>query len=288
MLGSYNLITIGNLSTTTNVANRTLVCGSITSSSSATFASNANPPSPSNYTLEVNGQIVGGGSLNIIAGSFGVGTNPSHTIVQTSSSPVQYTLDGRQVNIEAGNSGATLNVDTNLANTCQSVTTSLQQFSQILSTFSNTSENTVTIPTSQAGPVNLNVNAVNSNGISVFNLNGNQLLNNNLVQQIQLNVASSINSSLQLVVINLSGKSISFDQGNLVGNWFTSQTGQSQTIWNLPQATTLTITQFWMGTLLAPNAQVTDSTQINGAVAVYSLTTTGLVNNPSIALPSCV
>ncbi len=66
LLGSYNLITIGNLSTTTNVANRTLVCGSITSSSSATFASNANPPSPSNYTLEVNGQIVGGGSLNIL------------------------------------------------------------------------------------------------------------------------------------------------------------------------------------------------------------------------------
>ena len=133
------------------------------------------------------------------------------------------------------------------------------------------------------------MNAVDSNGYAVFNLNGNTVLNNGQVQQIELIVASSVSSALKLVVINLYGTTISFGQGNLVGTWFNSiSTGRARTIWNLPQATSLSISRNWMGALLAPYATVTTSVNIDGATAVYSLTTTAELHNPPILIPACL
>ena len=128
-----------------------------------------------------------------------------------------------------------------------------------------------------------------SNGVAVFNLDGNTVLNNNLVQQIEIINGSSVSSTLQLVVINLYGTSISFAQGNFVGTWLNSvTTGRAQTIWNLPQATTLTISRNWIGALLAPYAAVTTSVNIDGAAAVLSLTTTAELHNPPIIIPACL
>ena len=286
---SFNLITLGNLSTASDVENRTLVCGSLVSSSSANFAIHitSNTNTSSVYSLEVNGQVSSGNPINVNAGSFGVGTNPTHTIV--ASGVVGYTLDGRQVNMNGGNQGATLNVDANLTATCAATTTGIQTLSSILAQLSNVTGNNVTIPTSQSGPLNFYVNAVNNNGIAVFNLDGNTVLNNGLVQQIELIVGSSVSSTLKLVVINLYGSSISFGQGNLVGTWFNSiVTGRAQTIWNLPQATSLTISRNWMGALLAPYATVTASVNIDGATAVGSLTTTAELHDPPIIIPACL
>jgi choice-of-anchor A domain-containing protein len=133
------------------------------------------------------------------------------------------------------------------------------------------------------------VNNVDANGLAVFNLVGNTVLNNQLVQQIEIIIGSSVTSTLQLVVINLSGTSISFAQGNLVGIWLNSiSTGRSHTLWNLPQATSLSITHNWMGALLAPYAVVTASVNIDGATAVLSLTTTAELHDPPIILPPCI
>jgi len=191
--------------------------------------------------------------------------------------------------MNGGNQGATVNVDPNLAATCAAVTTGIQTLSSILAQLSNVTGNNVTIPTSQPGPLNFYVNAVDSNGVAVFNLDGNTVLNNGLVQQIELIVGSSVSSTLQLVVINLYGTSITFGQGNLVGTWFTSvTTGRALTIWNLPQATSLTINQNWMGALLAPYAAVTALVDIDGAAAVLSLTTNAELHNPPIIIPACL
>ena len=266
-----------------------MICGSLVSSSSANFAIHiiSNPNTSSIYSIEVNGQVVSGNPINVNAGSFGVGTSPSHTI--TSSGPVGYTLDGRQVNINGGNQGATINVDANLTATCVAMTNDIQTLSSILTQLPNGTGNNVSIPTSQSGPLNFYVNTVNNNGVAVFSLNGNTVLNNVLVQQIELIVASSVSSTLKLVVINLYGTSISFSQGNLVGTWFNSiSTGRARTIWNLPQATTLSISRNWMGALLAPYATVTTSVNIDGATAVYSLTTNAELHNPPIIIPPCL
>ncbi len=290
LFASYNLITLGDLSTNVGVQNRTIICGSLTSSDSSTFASDVGQSSysQSNYTLQLNGNISSGNAIQVNEGSFGVGTNPSHNIVN-SSSPVQYTLDGRSININGGNNGAKLNVDNQLSTICQSMTPALIALSEALSKFNTTPGNIVSSPISQSNALNLYADAINDYGISVFNLDGNLVLDNPAIAQIELFVAANISSTLKLIVINLSGTIINFDHGNFVGDWFTNaQTGQSHTIWNFPEATTLTLSEQWMGALLAPYATVSNSAQINGATAVYSLTATAVVNNPPIALPSCI
>ena len=289
VLASYNLITLGDLSTSSDVENRTIVCGSLVSGSSANFGIHivSSSSSAASYSLELNGQIVSGNGIQVNAGSLGVGTNPAHTIV--ANGVVGYTLDGRTVNMNGGNQGATINVEANLTAKCTSLTNNLQTLSSNLAALSNTPGNNVTIPTSQSGPLNFYVNNVDVNGMAVFNLNGNTVLNNPLVQQIEIIIGTSVSSSLQLVVINLSGTSISFSYGNFVGPWLTSiLTGRSHTIWNLPQATSLTINSNWMGALLAPYAVVTTSVNIDGATAVLSLTTTAELHDPPIIIPPCV
>lgn len=286
--GSYNLITLRDLSINSVVKNRTIICGSLVSGDSATFAGGVGQnSSPLTYTVQLNGNISRGNPINVHQGSFGVGTNPSHSIVR-GGSPVQYTLDGRLINLNGGNNGAKLNFNTHLSITCQSMTSALTALSEAFAKLSNTSGNTVSLPTAYSNALNLYVNTVNHNGISVFNLDGNTVLNNARVGQIEVIVASSISSSLKLVVINLYGRRISFNQGNLVGNWFNPrQTGRSHTVWNLPQATTLTINRNWIGSLLAPYAAVSNSAPIDGATAVASLLARAAINNPPIILPDC-
>ncbi len=88
---------------------------------------------------------------------------------------------------------------------------------------------------------------------------------------------------------NVTGTSISFAQGNLVGTWFNSvSTGRARTIWNLPQATSLSISRNWMGALLAPYAMITASVNIDGATAVQSLATNAELHNPPIIIPPCL
>jgi len=287
VLASYNLVTLGSLSTSSDVDNVTLVCGSLVSGSSATFAGHISQTAStaSIYSLEVNGQIASGNSIQVNAGSFGVGTNPSHNITRNNN--VGFTVDGRTFNMNGGNQGATVKVDSNLAAKCSTIQSAVQTLSNYLATLPTTTGNTVSIPTTQSGPLNFYVNAVDYNGVSVFNLNGNTVLNNGQVQQIQLFVASSVSSTLQLVVINLSGSNIGFSQANFVGGWFTSLASRAQTIWNFPQATSLTINRDWMGALLAPYAAVTASSDIEGPAVVLSLTTTAELHNPPLTLPVC-
>ena len=189
-----------------------------------------------------------------------------------------------------GNNGATLNVDKDLSNLCQSISTSITSLSQSLSQLTNTPGNVVSIPTTQSAALNIYINAINNKGISVLNLDGNTVLNNAKVQQIEIIINSNIDSTLKLVVINLLGNSISFSQGNFVGDWLKSERGQSHTIWNFPQATTIdnSNSKEWDGSILAPYATATNSGLVNGAVAVYSLITSAAIANPPIIVPECV
>lgn len=280
---------MGDLSTSSDVENRTIICGSLVSGSSANFAIHIVTTTfpAASYSLEFNGQIVSGNPIQVTAGSFGVGTNPTHTIV--SSGNVGYTLDGRTVNMNGGNQGATINANGNITTKCAALTTNLRSLSSGLAALSSTQGNNVTIPTSQSGPLNFYVNQVDTNGIAVFNLAGNTVLNNQLVQQIEIIIGTNVSSILQLIVINLSGTSISFAYGNFVGTWLTSiTTGRARTLWNFAQATSLIINSDWMGALLALYAAVTTSVNIDGATAVLSLTTTAELHDPPIRLPSCI
>lgn len=142
------MVTTGDLSTASDVENNTIVCGSLVSGNSANFGIHitSSTSTAAIYSMEVNGQIVSGNAINVNAGSFDVSNSLNHTI--TSSGVVGYTLDGRQVNMNGGNQGSTINVDANLTAKCNSITSGVQALSTYLAAVTTTTGNNVTIPTS--------------------------------------------------------------------------------------------------------------------------------------------
>lgn len=196
-------------------------------------------------------------------------------------------MNGRPFNINSGNNGASAYIDSTLSAKCSQVVNDLQKFSQYLSQL--TPNNAVTVPTGQPAPLTFTVNSVNQDGLAIFNLACNDALNNNNVQQIQINN----NANAKIVVINLSGQTCSFQQGNMVGSWLTGSDGQSRTIWNVYEQpansnTVMSIQRSVMGTLLAPYYTVQTSNTINGAVAVNSFIGGGQLTKPALAFPPCV
>ncbi len=277
------MITFQNLQATSNIGYRTIVCGNLLNG--ATFATALpNTFNPLTYSLEINGSTIGSNTINLNKGSLALGPYPSNRFKKQNSGNIQYTIDGStNININQGNAGATVQSDPTLPSRCTTMISDIIYLSQSLSQLSP--NNNVTIPSGQPGPLNFNVNNVDVNGIAVFNVSLSAVFNNNNVQSIQLN---PLNSNLQLVVINVYGLSATWSSSNLIGNWFGSATtGQSQTIWNFYQATSLTFGSSMKGTVLAPYATLTLQSDVNGAVAVNILYAYAAVSNALTMFPNC-
>ena len=279
-LAQYNVITIGDLDTVSDVENRTLVCGSYTGTSSANFGihRDQNSQEPS---LEIQNDISSGSTLNIAAGSVTSASGAANKV-----SAIQNNLKGRSFNVNGGNQGASAYIDSSLNEKCTKATEDLTNFSQYLSLL--TSNNEVIVPTDQSGPLNLIVKNVNADGLAVFSLTCNEALNNPKVQQIEIRN----DANAKTVVINLSGRTCSFEQGNMVGSWLNGLDGRSRTLWNVYEApsnpkTPLMIAHNFMGALLAPYYNVETSANIDGVAVVKSLKARSEIHNPMLQFPSC-
>ncbi|MDX1995470.1 MAG: choice-of-anchor A family protein, partial [bacterium] len=276
-MGQYNLIVTDDLSTNSDVENRTFVGDDFIGGSSANFGLNL----PNNFSattpmLEIAGTVNSGNPVNVNAGSVRVALG--NTVV-FSSPNVGYDINGRRFNVNSGNSGGNAAVDNNLPTKATQIASDLASFSSALAGL--TANNTATIPNGQPGPLIFNVTTVNANGVAVFNVSGANVFNNNKVQQIEIN--NQVGATA--IVINVTGASINWTDGSKVGSWLTGQTGRAQTLWNFHQATSINLnSKNFMGALLAPNAVVTTSANIDGAAAVKSLTTTSELHQPLLAL----
>ena len=275
------MITLGDLDTNSDVEYRTLVCGKYVSQSPANFGIHLsqNTLEPS---LEFLSTVASQSYTNVNVGSV---ISASGTVLQQSA--VQYTLNGRPFNINGGNNGSTLQIDSSLAEKCSKVTRDVQGFSQYLSQL--TPNNDVTVPTDQPGPLNFIVNNVYPDGLAIFSLSCNEVLNNQKVQQIK--VRNDANA--RMVVINLSGRSCSYQQGNMVGSWLNGLEGRSKTIWNvyeqpLDDNTPMSIDRNLMGALVAPYYRVQTSSNIDGSAAVYQMVARAELHKPGLVFPPCV
>lgn len=281
-MAQYGVITLQSLKTTTNIMLRTIVCGNFLRG--ATFGSQLTQSTfyAQNSSLEINGSTSPGNSINIDRGSVILGPYPTNRIVKLNTN--QYTVDNQlKFNLNQGSSGAIVHADATLPSKCAKITSSIQYLSKTFSQLPP--NNNVTIPASQPGPAYLYVYNVDSNGVAVFNLSGAAIFNTARVQTISL---ISYNTNLQLVILNVYGTSATFSSISLTGNWFGSTTtGQSHTIWNFYQATSLTFQSNMKGAVLAPYASLTITTQLNGAVAVNSLDATGAIIPPLPIFPNC-
>lgn len=280
-LQEYSVITNGNLSTSADVQRKALIGGNLTSSNSATFGAQLNQGSfpATTPSLEIAGSVANGNPLNINAGSVAVG--PSNTVQYLN--PTQRKLNNnRYVNLNQGNSGATVSVVNTVGSKAGTAISALQQGSLALSALA--ANNTVTIPSGQPGPLIFQVNAKDSEGLAIFQVNGAAIFANNKVQQIE--IRNNVNATN--ILINVAGTSVTWNNGNKVGSWLTGSNGRAHTLWNFYQATSINLgSRNFMGTLLAPNATVTLSGQFNGALAVQALTAQAALQQPLLAGNLC-
>ena len=282
LLKEYNLITLGDLSTSSDVEYKTLVCGSLKSSSSANFAIHLDQSStkPNQPVLEIARSVAAGSPLNVQVGSVSIGQATDKVSKQTD---VQYLVNNnRQFNINGGNQGAQVIYDPKLIGKCDEITEDLTKLSLMLSR--RKPNNNVSVPSDQPGPLNFNVVTTDSDGFAFFTVpNGNEIFNNQKVQNIEIR---NIPPQAALVIINVPGKSIVFDGGNIVGSLTQLET-RSRVLFNFYEAEQINMQRNFMGALLAPFAAVQTNANIDGATVVKTLSTSSELHKPLLALPSC-
>ena len=202
-------------------------------------------------------------------------------------STIQNKLNGRLFNLNRGNEGASAYIDPNLDEKCNRATQELRALSSYLS--QQTPNNDVTIPKEQSGPLNFIVEQVNPDGSAIFSSTCDETFNNPKVQQIEI----INNAEAKVIIINLSGRSCSFEQAVMLGNWLNSLNGRAHTLWNIHQTplnsdTKMYIRRNFMGALLAPYYSVETSANIDGATAVYSMTARSELHKPGLDFPVCI
>ncbi|MEM9790841.1 MAG: choice-of-anchor A family protein [Planctomycetota bacterium] len=281
VLQDFNLVTIGDLNTVSGrsfeVEGKTFVGGDFVGSGAQNFGIDLNGLPPGEVSLAVAGDVFAGGAISVNNGSAAFG--PTNTITDASASPVDYEVNGRTLNINAGNSGATAFNDATLAAQAADFASQLNQASDFYAAQGGTP---ITTPTSQPGPVNIDASSTPAGEIAYFTVDGDDLFDNNFVQQIGVNADFN---TIGGIVINVSGTDIDWNFGNMVGS-LASSTAAAKVFWNFFEAETIDLMSrnFW-GALLAPGADVTSENNIDGSVGVKSLTSGGEVHLPLTHLP---
>jgi len=252
ILNQYNLIVTGNLSSQSEVEGRTLIGGSL-SGSASNYGVMLNPVQSLGTDVLIVGGNINAQNINMNAGNLRLGG----------------TNNTQNLNF---NGGGQLITDPSISGIGATVAAELIANSQALSQLAAT--NTVNFPSPQPGPLNFQC-IPDSNGVAVFNVPGSLVFSNNNVQSIDINFNGATN-----VIINVTGASINFTQGNFVGN-FTSLFARSRVLWNFHQATNVDIGgKAFNGAMLAPSANLFSQGVNEGSVFVSSFTQFGEVHLP--------
>ena len=166
------------------------------------------------------------------------------------------------------NGGGTKSQNSDLANEFNGLKNYLIDTSEELSGL--TTNSSVNIPGQQPGAVKFNSSG---DDIAVFNIDAAQLFSNK-TQQIELNLNGS-----GTAIINVSGTSANWTQGNMVGS-LTGDFTQQKVLWNFYEAETLNFNNALHGSLLAPLAHLINQTELEGNVVVKSFDQRGEVHLP--------
>ncbi len=234
---------------------------------------------------EVEGRAAVGRDLFGSASNYGTKLLPASNYLGTDVLVVGRNIQVSNVNMSAGNIrlGGTRSGNANFnggglqVNDAGASGTVANLFAQTLTASSflagQSPTNSVSIPNGQPGPVNFNAVA-NGNGVAFFSVSGSIFSNQN-VQQMDLNFNGATS-----VIINVSGTTINFTQGNMVGNLANEANG-SKILWNFYEATSVFLDRRVVGAVLAPLAHLRNTTVIAGSVAAKSFQQDGEVHLPA-------
>lgn len=260
-LNFYNLITLEDLNTNRHVHGGTFVGRDFVNASASEFGHDmANDCALD--TLTVAGNVVAGDTVRILKGSAVVGGS----------------TNGRTIDIQQAASGCALKAGDPAALAAQLAMIRTQLYNASSAFAALPANNTVVY---QGGtPPNtavLQVNSVDAHGYAIFEVPASELFGANIAT-IQVQVAGGIDLQNTTVVINVSGASASIN-ANAAGI-LASDAGAQRVVFNFAEATSITLTRPFWGSILAPYADVVQGAQnIDGTVAVKSLVTQGEVHS---------
>jgi choice-of-anchor A domain-containing protein len=261
-LREWNLIVLGNLSSSSEVEGRTFVGGNLSGGSSnyqirtPAASSNAQPG------LTVVGNVVGS-TKNLNAGGAVIGGNLVSGVNMNGAPQtlrVGGTIQNTNVNQNIVQSGlaSTPGFTSGLTAQRDALVTSMIDLSGALAQLTPTAS--VSIANNRA------LFDAAGNGIAVFSLTAAQL---GQFGEIQFN-----RNGFDTVVVNVSGSAITLND-NFLGN---SDGLGSNVIWNFADATSLNLTTAWHGSVLAPNAAATTANFIQGSAVFGSLIQNGEIH----------
>ena len=250
-LSDYNLLVFEDLDSHSEVEGNAFIGGTLNGSSS-------------NYCIKCYSgggfSPVDGGGLKVVGDING---NPKQV---NNGADLEY---GGNVNTQINtNGGGSQTKNTALANEMLDLSTFWANTSTQLAQLKSNSS--VVTPGPQPGAVQFNSTG---EALAVFNINVSQLFSTQ-TQQIELNLNGS-----DTAIINISGTSANWTQGNMVGA-LTNDATKSRVVWNFFEAETLQLNNGFHGSLLAPTAHLTNQTELEGSVVVKSMTQKGEVHLP--------
>ena len=263
ILREWNLVVLGDLNSSSEVEGRTFVGGDLNGNSSNYNIASIPVSSNGEPGLTVVGDVNGGtknlnnGSGAVVGGNVNSGFN----------------LNGAAQTVEVGGTISNTNVNQNtvnsgLSSSDPSFTQNLaQQSSLIASSTKDLSHDLSTLTSNSNLTINGNTGTFtaqpDANGVAVFNISAADL---DKIGEIQFNL-----NGADTAIVNVSGTSITLNDNFLGG---TNNLGQN-VIWNFPDATDLTLTTAFGGSILAPNAAAHTYNYIQGSAVFGSLVQDG-------------
>ncbi|GGC10339.1 hypothetical protein GCM10011494_31280 [Novosphingobium endophyticum] len=261
VLRTWNLVVLGDLTSTSEVEGRTFVGGNLEGNAS-NYQITALPET-SVPGLTVVGDVNGGhknlnnGSGAVVGGNVNSGFN----------------LNGNPQTVQVGGSISNTNVNNNtvtsgLAASDPAFIQQLhQQKSQIETSMGSLSHSMSTLAANSQLAISGNRGTFNAqpgaDGVAVFNISSADL---DKIGEIQFNL-----NSADTAIVNVSGPAINLNDNFLGG---TNNLGE-HVIWNFPDAQDLSLSTAWGGSVLAPNADAKTWNYIQGSAVFGTLQQNG-------------
>lgn len=252
VLSQFNLVTFGNVSGTSQVEGRSLIGGNLTSSWMV-FNQSPKAAAPSAYAaLTVAGTIKGGVHVNnggdaVVGGNFDT-----------------LNMNGKGTATVAGTGTVQGGPVVHQAVTIPSFEATLKESSAALAMLAG----------AQPSVVNKNkavFNAAPTDGMAIYSLSLDFF---SLVNEIELP-----SKGVDTIIINVAGKSATLAD-NFLGN---AVAAAPNVLWNFYEATSLIFDRQFIGSVLAPYAQVTVRNSIEGTLIADSATINGKVGSRPFA-----
>jgi len=263
ILKNWNAVVVKDVTNIGEIEGRIFIGGNYSVSNSHQFGFDLSGNSVSDIVFAVGGSATTNGQANIkvFYGSAVVGNSVSNTswfqFMQT---------------------GGTLISPSNWA----SNNSPISEIESAASYWKSLSANsTVTIPTTQNGPLKFNCAAGVS--VAVFNVTDVQTFENSLVQQIELNPDSATETVI-INVLSVDGN-VTWSGSNMVG-YLTNDSWRCRVLWNFYTEAnsrdmgTINLGSGFGGALIAPTATVTTNSNIDGITVVEYLNMSAEIHNP--------